>query len=306
MKVYLKIFLLLVSLPGLSGWDFSNHNVSLGDIVSGGPPRDGIPAINSPRFLQAQKVEKDFLENDDRVLGLVINGVTKAYPIKILNWHEIVNDSIGDQPLVITFCPLCETGMVFDSQIKDKRMIFGVSGLLYQSDMLLYDQQTESLWSQLKQEAITGPMMGTKLKLLPSTHTTWGAWRKQYPECMVMSTETGFDRDYDRDPYESYKNSKALMFKVNSRSKAYHPKEQVLGIELEGISKAYPFVELGRSSLPVRDQIGKFPITIFYEAETNTAIIKDEKGKELPTVVGFWFAWFAFYPETQVYRADNS
>ena len=182
---------------GSSGFDFSRHSIPLEEIKDGGPGKDGIPAIMKPKFHSAKEAP---LKPQDRVLGLVLNGEAKAYPINILNWHEIVNDRVGGQNVVVTFCPLCGTGMVFDGTIAGKRSTFGVSGYLYQSDMLLYDHKTESLWSQIKREAVTGPMMGQHLTLLPSIHTTWANWRKQFPETRVLSEDTGHRRDYDRDP----------------------------------------------------------------------------------------------------------
>ena len=155
----------------LSGWDFSEHSIPLNDILSGGPAKDGIPAIDRPRFVPASQASRTFLDDGDRVMALVVNGKKKVYPLKILNWHEIVNDSIGGRRVVVTFCPLCGTGMVFDAHAAGRPLNFGVSGLLYKSNVLLYDRQTESLWSQIKQEAVTGKLIGTRLQLIPSTQT---------------------------------------------------------------------------------------------------------------------------------------
>ena len=143
--------------------------------------------------------------------------------------------------------------MVFDTKVNGRELTFGVSGLLYQSDMLLYDHQTESLWSQIKSEAVTGSLTGARLKLLPSTHTNWESWKARHPETLVMSDDTGYRRDYDRDPYRGYETSKRLMFGVNATNKKYHPKEKVIGIELGIVFKAYPFSELEKVKSPVRD-----------------------------------------------------
>jgi len=177
----------------LSGFDTSRHSIPVDEIFSGGPKKDGIPALSQPEFVAANKADI-FMKDDDRVLGLARNGQVKAYPVKILNWHEIVNDTIGKQGVVVTFCPLCGTGMVFDGKINGKNLTFGVSGLLYQSDMLLYDRATDSLWSQIKGEAVTGPLMGARLKLLSSTQTTWAQWKKNHPETLVLSQKTGYKR----------------------------------------------------------------------------------------------------------------
>lgn len=303
MWTFVKMVLMAGLLVGLGGWDYSKHNIPLNEIASGGPGKDGIPAIDRPRFVGAERADKKFMKASDRVLGLVVNGEKKAYPIKILNWHEIVNDRIGGQPVVVTFCPLCGTGMVFDARIPGRELNFGVSGLLYQSDMLLYDRATESLWSQIKKEAVAGPLTGTRIRLMPSTHTTWSAWQKKHPDTLVLSTKTGYLRDYDRDPYAGYEQTASLMFGVSARNKAYHPKERVIGIEIAGSAKVYPFSELARAKLPVKDVVGKKHIRILFDKKTKTAVIQDDQGKELPSVVGFWFAWFAFHPQADVYHA---
>jgi len=304
-SIVIKKFGLILLWIGLTAWDFSRHSIPLGEILSGGPSKDGIPAIHRPRFVPASKASRIFMKDQDRVIALVVNGKKKAYPIKILNWHEIVNDSIGGRHVVVTFCPLCGTGMVFDANAAGRQLNFGVSGLLYQSDVLLYDRQTESLWSQIKQEAVTGKLTGTRLQLLPSTQTTWGAWAKKYPDTFVLSTKTGYSRDYDRDPYEEYYASRAVMFPAGKLNPLYHPKEQVLGVELDGLAKAYPFSELGRVKSPFKDKVGKKTVHVAYDSKTRTATIKDASGKELPSVVGFWFAWYAFHKDTQVYTAPK-
>jgi len=140
----------------LNGFDVTDAIIPVKKIASGGPPRDGIPAINEAKFVNP--AEAKFLDPDSRVLGVEIEGVAKAYPIAILNWHEIVNDRIGTQHLAVTYCPLCGTGMVFASNVGDTALVFGVSGLLYNSDVLLYDRNTESLWSQLMRKAVSGPL----------------------------------------------------------------------------------------------------------------------------------------------------
>lgn len=296
-------FMILTSLF-LLGFDFSKHSIPFEEIRSGGPPKDGIPALLEPKFVKAR--EARFLENDDRVLAVVIQGEAKAYPIKILNWHEIVNDTIGGRPILITYCPLCGTGMAFDPVIEGKRYTFGVSGLLYKSDVLMYDHQTESLWSQIQQEAVTGPLTGTRLKLLPLVHTTWGVWRAEHPKTQLLSTDTGFRRDYTRDPYESYARSDRLMFPVGKGDDRLPPKAWVLGIELDGIARAYPFSELERGPRSFTDVFGSKRVTLSYDRASRTARIRDQEGREIPAVVAYWFAWAAFHPKTEIYRYVNS
>ncbi|NIQ00177.1 MAG: DUF3179 domain-containing protein [Nitrospinaceae bacterium] len=298
----LGVFLLWV---GLAAWDFSKSSIPLDEIVSGGPPKDGIPALDRPRFVSAKKASRSFMKDRDRVIGLTVNGKAKAYPIKILNWHEIVNDRLGGRNVVVTFCPLCGTGMVFDAKAAGRVLTFGVSGLLYKSDVLMYDRQTESLWSQIKQQAVTGPMTGTSLTLLTSTHTRWDAWRKRYPETFVLSTQTGHVRDYDRDPYAGYAASDRVMFSVGKLNRQFHPKEPVIGVKLNGVAKAYPFSELAKMKSPFKDRVGEKTLWVVYDAPSRTATIKDASGREVPTVTGFWFAWYAFHKDTQVFTAGK-
>ncbi len=302
-KYFLKSLYGLCVVVMLCGFDTTRHSIPIDDIYDGGPGKDGIPAILKPQFISAEEADKTLLKKDDRVLGYVHNGHARAYPIKILNWHEIVNDRVGGTSLVVTYCPLCGTGMVFDAQVKGRNLTFGVSGLLYQSDMLLYDHQTKSLWSQIKSEAVTGHLTGSRLKLLSSTHTNWASWKSKHPKTKVLSDNTGYQRDYDRDPYQGYETSERLMFGVSTKSRKYHPKEKVIGIELGKVTKAYAFSELSKVDSPVKDVLGKIPVQIFYDGNTRTAVIRNKNNRELPSVVGFWFAWYVFHPETRIFSA---
>ena len=286
--------------PIKNGFDLGNALVAADDVLPGGPPRDGIPAIDRPRFVSAAAV--DFLARNDRVLGLVLNGVKKAYPISIMNWHEIVNDRIGNELVAVTYCPLCGTGMAFLAVVAGTPLTFGVSGLLYNSDMLLYDRQTQSLWSQIAAQAISGTHKGQRLVAIPMSHTTWSDWQQRHPDTLVLSQDTGFSRDYHRSPYTGYETSRKLFFPVKFRAQGYHPKERVLGLEINGRYKAYPFTELVKSTGAVRDHVAGKNIEIRFDAEHQTAMAVDETGKELATVIAYWFAWYGFHPETDVYH----
>ena len=288
----------------LVGFDLSSSSIPKEEILSGGPPKDGIPAILKPKFIKPS--EARFLKENDRILGIYQGGLAKAYPIKILNWHEVVNDSVGGRPVVITYCPLCGTGMAFDPMVNGRRLTFGVSGLLYKSDVLFYDHQTESLWSQILREAVTGKaMLGKRLTLLPLTHTTWKAWRKERPETLVLSTDTGYRRDYSKDPYNRYEQSAHVMFPVGEIDKRYLPKSWVLGLELGDATKAYPFSELERSGGSFTDSVASKKVTIQYDSDSRTARVRDVDGKEIPSVMAYWFAWMAFHPDTEVYKAKK-
>ena len=288
-----------------NGFDVSNSTVPVETIQRGGPPKDGIPAIDRPKFVAAGNAG---LAADDRVLGLVLDGVARAYPIRILNWHEVVNDRFGEQPVAVTYCPLCGTGAVFDARVRGVAASFGVSGLLYNSDVLLYDRATQSLWSQLLKVAVSGPLKGTRLQALPITHTSWADWHKRYPATQVLSDDTGFARDYGRDPYAGYDRVQRLMFDVAHRDERFELKEWVLGVELNGAVKAYPFSVLAKTvgeTGVLRDRLGGAPVQIRFDPEHRTAEALDRDGRALPSTMAFWFAWVAFHPTTEVLSAPR-
>jgi hypothetical protein len=287
-----------------NGFDLTGALVPVREIFSGGPPRDGIPAINQPRFELAS--EADWLRDEDRVLALVVDGQAKAYPIGILNWHEIVNDKVGEQDFVVTYCPLCGTGVVFAANIADTALQFGVSGLLYNSDVLLYDRNSESLWSQLLGKSISGKLKGVKLPQLPAAYTTWKDWQQTHPDTLVLSRNTGFNRDYRKSPYSGYENSRKLYFKVSNKAPTdYHPKERVIGLAIDGSFKAYPYSELSKNEKAgFTDTVAGQKVKIRWNEDAQSGGVAKENGEALPVISSFWFAWFTFHPDTDVFSAN--
>ncbi|RDH81498.1 MAG: hypothetical protein DIZ80_15575 [endosymbiont of Galathealinum brachiosum] len=288
--------------PGVFSGQYNDFDISTGALVPkseihhGGPPRDGIPSIDKPLFIPAAEV--NFLSGNDRVIGLITQSGPKAYPIRILNWHEIIND--GD--VVVSYCPLCGTGMAFKSPGAN----FGVSGLLYNSDMLLYDRETESLWSQIMGQAISGKRKGESLKMLVADNTSWENWQYRYPATHVLSDKTGFSRDYRRSPYGSYASNESLYFPVSTKSPRFHPKEKVIGLELNGHYKAYAFIELDKSGGKIiRDKIAGRDIEVHFNSQHRSGFIRLNSGETLPSLTSYWFAWYAFHPETEIYTAEN-
>ena len=301
------LFLLLLSHQVISkeinDFELDDALIPSSQIFSGGPDKDGIPAINNPQFIKASDVK--FLQNDARILGISINGESRAYPISILNWHEIVNDAIGDTYFAITYCPLCGTGVAFNSTIDGRVLRFAVSGLLYNSDVLLYDRESESLWSQLLSKAVTGQYRGTELTVLPVQHTSWRDWKHLHPSSLVLSDITGYARDYGRDPYSGYEKSRHLYFPViNKAPKRYHPKERVLGVEIDGVYKAYPFIELNKNNKEkFVDTVNGQSLFVHWNSQEKSAYIIDDKGFTVPVIQAYWFAWYAFHPETTIFSA---
>ena len=166
-------------------------------------PRDGIPAIRDPRFISIAEADALYADSSP-VMEVSLNGDARAYPLEILIWHEIVADVVGGVPVAVTFCPLCNTAITFDRTIAGTVYDFGVSGLLRNSDLIMYDSQTESLWQQIGGVAIVGDMVGARLTVLPSTIVAWGDFKAQYPEGIVLSRETGYARRYGANPYVGY------------------------------------------------------------------------------------------------------
>ncbi len=280
------------------GFKLDHATVPLADIRAGGPPRDGIRSIDRPKFVPIGRVT--FLENDDMVVSLTHQGETRAYPLRILVWHEIVNDRIGDLAINVSYCPLCGSAMVFGRTIEGRTLEFGVSGLLYQSDVLMYDRQTESLWSQLEMTAISGPQVGRRLQLLPAQHMTWLAWKTAYPNGLVLSTDTGYDRDYDRQPYGDYEQSPRLMFPVKSNRKDLPTKARIAGIVINHVARAYPW-DLLPDGQVVEDTIGGTPVRVRFDRASREITITDATGAPVPWTPAYWFAWQAFHPDTTVW-----
>jgi len=288
-----------LSTDKFNGFDVSDSLVPVEQIQAGGPLKDGIPSIDRPLFVPADIAFAN--KPDERVLGIYLNGIARAYPISILDWHEVVNDNFDGQPVVVSYCPLCGTGMAFRSDV-DRG--FGVSGLLFNSDMLLYDRKTDSLWSQIMATAISGPRKGDKLAAIPLEHTDWQSWKRQYPKTVILSRDTGFSRDYDQSPYLGYGLNERLFFPTANQDQRYANKENVIALKLGGAEKVWPFSELKKVGSPVTDSVGDQQLQVFYDAVADRAWITDETGKLLPAVRGYWFAWMAFYPDSSVFEAD--
>jgi hypothetical protein len=307
LRLALVVLLILAGTDGLArteknGFDLTKSLIPISEILPGGPPRDGIPAIDRPSYQPAR--ETKYLKDTDLVLGLVHNEIARAFPVRILVWHEIVNSEFDGEPVVVTFCPLCGTGLAFSAVVDRKRLDFGVSGLLHNSDLLMYDRQTDSLWSQIPGRAVTGDMAGKELQRLPVVHLPWKEWRRQYPNSEVLSLNTGSDRDYSRDPYAGYDRTERLFFPVSKSDRRYSRKTWVLGLESNGVSKAWPFPELAKTGGKVMDTFAGQPVEIRYDAAQSAASAHDADGNLLPAVRAYWFAWYGFYPDTDVYNAE--
>jgi len=286
--------------PVLSGFELSHHVVPPNEIREGGPAKDAIPAVLEPQFVKAEHAT--FLESNDKVIGVVIQGRARAYPIKILNWHEVVDDSIAETPLAVTFCPLIQDAAVYSREAGGKTLTLGVSGKLYQSNLVLYDEGTQSLWSQLEGRALAGPMAGQKLATIPSTVMTWEAWRKKHPATDALSINTGYTRDYGVDPYWGYEHGDQVVSPVTHLDERLSAHELVLGLSAGGQDEAFPLSKLSETAMPLRVQLGGTVLTISYDADSGAATAS-VSGQRVPAYNGYWFAWAAFHPKTTIWSA---
>ncbi|MGH9119560.1 MAG: DUF3179 domain-containing protein [Acidimicrobiales bacterium] len=181
---------------------FPPPRVDVDEIISGGPPPDGIPAIDEPRFLRPGDVRT--LGDQEPVIAFELDGDARAYPLEILIWHEIVNDTVAGVPVTVTYCPLCNTAVAYDRRLGDRVLDFGTSGKLYFSALVMYDRQTESLWAHFTAEALVGVLAGQRLDTYPAAIVSWASWRDKHPDGLVLSRETGHQRSYGRNPYPGY------------------------------------------------------------------------------------------------------
>lgn len=280
--------------------DGTKHSIPLDEILSGGPGKDGIPSIDNPVFISAK--ESSFLNNTDPGVGLVVKGESRFYPYRILVWHEIVNDTIQGEPVLITYCPLCATGIVFERVVAGVEQEFGVSGRLWRSNLLMYnranDEKSESLWSQVLGEAVLGVNTGEKLTVVPSDIVRWADWKKLHPDTKILSANTGAVRDYGRDPYEDYYTSESVSFGASFSDTRLHPKALVAGIEINGKYKSYSIEALkvgetrdtfeGKDVVVSKDSAGRIAVTA--------------SGERVTHIPSFWFSWLSVHPETELFK----
>jgi hypothetical protein len=270
---------LLVSLAAASGqlgpgpWktDLSKKTIDLRELRSGGPPKDGIPAIFEPRFVGVGEAEA-WLADKEPVLMVRYAGEARAYPLQILIFHELANDQIGDMPILVSYCPLCNSAITFDRRIDGVVHTFGVSGMLRNSDMVMYDRQTDSLWQQLTGDGLVGAHAGKQLRLVSSQVVPWDSFAKSFPEGKVLSRQTGHGRRYGTTPYGGYEFSNRLMFPVAiSRQVDVRPMERMLTLTLAGKVRAYTFDSLRRSKV-TEGKIKDHRYVVFYEPTALTTM----------------------------------
>ncbi len=278
-------------LAGGEPWktDFTRVVVPSGEIVSGGPPRDGIPSLDRPRFVDARSAG-GWLGDRDPVIVVEHDGAARGYPLGILVWHEIVNDRMAGLPFAVTFCPLCNTALVFDRRVGSRVLDFGTTGRLRHSDLVMYDRQTESWWQQATGEAIVGALAGQRLRRVPSTTLAWKEARTLYPDIQVLSRETGFRRDYGRNPYVGYDNvrgSPLAGFFGREPDPRLPPMQRVAAVEL-GAGWATPLEVLQRKRV-LNGQVDEVPFVLAWMPGAASALDAREitSGRDIGQTAAF-------------------
>jgi hypothetical protein len=234
------------------GWrtDFTKTNVDLGEILGGGPPKDGIPAIDAPKY-ESINDARSWLDDQDPVIALDVSGAARAYPLEVLIWHEIVNDSVGDVPVVVTFCPLCNTALVFERTVDGMVYDFGTTGNLRYSDLVMYDRQTESWWQQATGTAIVGELTDSQLEFLPAQIVGFADFVASFPDGDVLSKDTGHARDYGQNPYPGYDRADVTPFLYDGPriDERLQPKERVVTVGEGDEAWTYPYLELEKTGV---------------------------------------------------------
>ena len=256
-----------------STWNtnWERRTVSTDEMMSGGPPRDGIPPIDSPNFISPDEAA-DWLADNEPIVIFTHDGDARAYPLQILTWHEIVNDDVGGIPVSVTFCPLCNATVVFDRRLGDTIYDFGVSGLLRNSDLIMWDRQTESLWQQFTGEGIVGELAGAQLRILPSAIISFADFRAAHPDGLVLSRETGFNRRYGQNPYVGYDTIGQNPFLFDGEIDGRLPAMvRVIALSLDEVDIAYPLPTLAEMGVINDEQAGQ-PIAVFHTPGTSSAL----------------------------------
>ena len=279
--------------------DSTPKSVELDELHQGCGARDCIPSIDDPVFVTAS--EASHVADDDIVLALAWRGEYRAYPARILDQHEIVNDVIADTPIAVTYCPLCGSAIGVLREINGQVTEFGVSGVLYNSDLVFYDRTTGTLWDQIIAEGIVGPLTGHKLELVPITMTRWSNWKTAHPDTQVLAEDQGAGRDYSQDHYAKYRAENGLMFPVSLTNDAIRPKSVVFGFDLGDSSVAFT-EDLLQASNEYSYEMGDRKFTARLADDGSVVMTDDDSGEEQAAVRLFWFAWYTFHPQTELVR----
>lgn len=270
------------------GWDtnWKKHNIDYNELISGGPSRDGIPPIDKPIF-ETTSQAKSWIKDNEPLIFVKIENKTKAYPLQVLIWHEIVNDTLLDKKISVTFCPLCNASIVFDRTINGKVYDFGTSGLLRNSDLVMYDRQSESLWQQFTGTAIVGDMLGVKLEEINSSIVSFKDIYTNFPDTKILSKNTGHNRDYGRNPYTGYDDINQSPFMLKSPTDPrLKPMRRVATVTLNNKDKAYSYKILRKEKV-INDDFEDKKLTLFYKDNIASALDRSQisQSKDIGSVI---------------------
>lgn len=258
-------------------WDtnWNKRVIEFDELQSGGPPRDGIPPIDKPKFVTIQEASS-WLSQNEPLIFVNINGKTKAYPLQVLLWHEIVNDSIENTKIAVTFCPLCNASIVFNRELNGKTYDFGTSGLLRNSDLVMYDRQTQSLWQQFTGSAIVGDLTTEVLTQLPSSIVSFKDIREHYPSTLILSKDTGHSRSYGKNPYIGYDdiNQTPFMLKAKADERLF-PMQRVSTVSINNADKAYSYSKVKRLKV-INDSFENKNLVLFFNDNVTSALDKSD------------------------------
>ena len=252
--------------------DFCNSQVDFSEILVGNPTKNGIPSVTNPA-MESLEEAANWLSDRSPVIALEIDGEARAYPLAILMWHEIANDEVAGMPVAVTFCPLCNSSVTFDRRVAGEALDFGVSGLLRNSDLIMYDRQSETWWQQLTGEGLVGEYAGVLLDIVPSQVIGFGRFAERYPDGLVMSRETGYNRQYGINPYTNYDSraGRPFLFRGELDQRLGSAVDHVLAAIIGDSAKAYPF-EILREQRVINDSIGDKPIVVFFQSGVASAL----------------------------------
>ncbi len=263
-------------------------------------PKNGIPTLNTPRKIPG--AQANWLQPEERVVGIVVQNTALAYPLRILAYHECINDSKNDIHFAVTFCPLCDCVNVWNREVNGEVLEFGITGMLYQSNILLFDRQPsveeESLWCQLEAKAIAGPYKGKKLETISYQLMSWQQWKQKHPKTYVLSQKTGYFNEYNPDFFPDYYSSDELLFPVNHKNNLLSPKERIVGVLANGVAKAYPIELVDNKVKRIVDSVGGEPLVIERLSSSHAMIQTTNKSNAIHCL---WFSWYTFHPDTEIY-----
>jgi len=284
--------------PATNGFDLSKASVPTAEILGGGPKRDGIHAVDEPGFAAA--AEANWVEPENPVVALTLGAVTRAYPVHLLEYHQIVNDRIGDQPVVVTYDPLAGVPRAFKASLGGEALTFGVAGLIRNHNFLFYDRQGESLWQQISGDAISGKRVGQRLEAIRVRHETMASVTKRNPGVMVLRPPRPKSHDYSRSPFERYWQTNNAVFPLRAEDNRFHLKEMVLGLRAGSKTRAYLGSLATAAEGVVEDEFEGHAVRLVYDSDSATFVYEVPDGVEL--IEAYWLAWKAWFPDTELWH----